>query len=154
MSTIARAEALFERFVGYKIRLSTYAIVIPNDPRGAKIPDDKVVEIHKVRAMASEWMFDKYFGNTGWTDIDSDHMVIHHHDGFYYISVHPTLFGTDYDRIEVTYTAGHVKLPDDMISAILEMQRLIEEDIINEWNCILPAHIVDVVDKYRKEMID
>jgi hypothetical protein len=154
MTLIDRAEALFERHVGYKIRLDTYTKTFHYDDNGAVIRSDNVVEILSIRAKSSSWMYENFFGNTDWRDIDLEHVVTHERDGFLYVNLPPTLFGTAYTEVEITYVAGHERIPDDMIGAILEIERLLKDGTITEWNCILPVHVLDVINKYRKEVID
>jgi hypothetical protein len=148
-----RAEAIFERYVGYHLNLKTYINIFPySDENGAVIRNDKVVDILTIRAKANQWMFEKYFGETQWTDIDLNHVVTHEKDGFTYVSIPPTVFGTSYSDVEITYLAGHERIPDDIIDAILEIDRLLEDGTISEWNCTLPVPVLETIEKYKKEV--
>jgi hypothetical protein len=154
MTLLERAELLFERYVGYKIQLNTYTEVLHYGDKGAVIRDDKVIEILSIRAKAAAWVFENFFGGTEWEDIDLAQTVIHEKDGYLYINLPPTLFGTAYSEVEVTYISGHQSVPDDMLDAIQEIESLLKQGVITEWNCILPVSVLDVINKYRKEVID
>lgn len=154
MSLLERAEAIFERSIGYKIKLDTYTKTLNYGLDGAVIRNDKVIEILSIRAKASSWVFESFFGQTEWTDIDLAHVVTHMKDGFLYVNLPPTLFGTPYSEVEITYVAGYESVPEDMVDAIREIESLLVSGQITEWNCILPVSVLDVVNKYRKEVID
>jgi hypothetical protein len=150
-----RAEALFERLVGYQLNLKTYSKIFPySNDHGVVIRNDKVVEILDVKAKATEWVYENFFGGTGWSQIDLSHIVISEKDGVVYVTLPPTLFGTSYSDVEITYTAGHERIPDDIIYAITEINRLLEDGTISEWNCTLPVPVLEVIEKYKKEVID
>lgn len=154
MNLLDRAQSLFERYIGYKFELSTYTAVVVYSERGAILNSTNVSSIISVRARASEWGYVQYFGNTNWIDISMEHVVIHDKDGRPHLVLPPTMFGTDYSEIEVTYVAGYERIPDDIIFAIREIEQLLGDGTITEWNCILPVTVLDVINKYRKEVID
>lgn len=154
MTFLERAEALFERHIGYKINLDTYTKTLKYDLDGAVIRNDTVVEILSIRAKAANWLYENYFGSTEWFDINLVDVVIHERDGYLYINLPPTLFGTEYAEIEITYVSGHERIPAEMVDAIQQIERLLIEGTITEWNCILPVSVIDVINKYRKEGID
>lgn len=155
MSGLERAESLFEQLVGYQLHLNTYQKKFPySNENGCVIRDDKVVEILSIRAKSDDWVFDEFFGETSWLDIDMNHVVIHEKNGVTYVNLPPTLFGTSYSEVEVTYIAGHQRIPEDIISTILEINRLLEDETISEWNRTLPVHVLEIVEKYKKEVSD
>jgi hypothetical protein len=154
MTLFERAQALFERYVGYQINLNTYTKTLKYDLDGALIRNDKVVEILSIRAKTSNWLYQNYFGSTEWFDISLEDVVIHERDGYLYVNLPPTLFDTTYSEVEITYIAGHERVPSDMVDAIQHIERLLIEGTITEWNCILPINVIDVINKYRKEGID
>jgi hypothetical protein len=154
MTLIERAEALFERFIGDRIQLDTYTDSLPYGDIGTIIRNDKVVDILKVRAKASNWVFEDFFGNTEWVDIDMSQVVTHWKDGRLHINLPPTLFGTPYKEVEVTYVAGYEEIPEDILTALREIESLLRNGTITEWNCTLPVSVLDVINKYRKEVFD
>jgi hypothetical protein len=154
MTLIERAEALFERFIGDRIQLNTYTVTLDYGDKGAEIRNDKVVDILSVRAKASTWIFEDFFGNTDMVDIDMTQVVTHWIDGSLHINLPPTLFGTPYKEVEVTYVAGYEKIPEDILTALREIEDLLRKGTITEWNCILPVSVLDVINKYRKEVFD
>lgn len=154
MTLLERAEALFERFVGNRIQLETYTVTLDYGDKGAVIRNDKVVDVLNVRAKASTWLFEDFFGNTDMIDIDMTQIVTHWLDGNLHINLPPTLFGTPYKEVEVTYVAGYEKIPEDIITALHEIEDLLRAGTITEWNCILPVSVLDVINKYRKEVFD
>lgn len=155
MTYLERAEAIFERFVGYQIKLNTYTKTFRYDEQyGVLIRNDLINEIVQIRAKASVWEFESVFGDTEWVDINLSEIVTHVGNGSMYITLPPTMFGTTYSDVEVTYIAGHSDVPEDIIGAIIEIERLLTVGTITEWNCILPVSVLDVINKYRKEVID
>jgi hypothetical protein len=154
MTFLERAKAIFERYIGYKVNVNTYTKTMKYDLDGALIRNDKVVEILSIRAKSANWVYQGYFGSTEWYDINLQDVVIHERNGYLYVNLPPTLFGTDYSEIEITYIAGHEQIPADMVDAVQEIERLLIEGTITEWNCILPVTVLDVIEKYRKEGID
>jgi hypothetical protein len=154
MTLIERAEALFERFIGDRIQLDTYTVTLDYGDKGAVIRNSNVVDVLSVRAKASTWVFEDFFGNTEWVDIDMTQIVTHWKDGKLHINLPPTLFGTSYKEVEVTYVAGYEEIPEDIIAALREIEDLLRKGTITEWNCILPVSILDVINKYRKEVFD
>jgi hypothetical protein len=149
-----RAEAIFERSIGYKLRMYEYTDTLQYGAQGAVIRNDQVIEILSVRAKASMWEYENFFGNTDWVDIDLGEIVQTEKDGFIYLYLPPTLFGTLYHSVEVTYIAGYSEIPEEIILAIQEIASLLKSGQITEWNCIMPVSVLDVIDKYRKEVID
>lgn len=143
-----RATALFERFVGYKLDLNTYIKTFPySNEKGTVIRDDKVVEVLGVKAK-----YEGFFGETEWIDINMGHIVIHEKDDFLYLTLPITLFGIPYSLVEITYISGHERIPDDIIAAITEINSLLEEGTISEWNCTLPVPVLEIIEKYKKEV--
>ncbi|HDR8003424.1 TPA: hypothetical protein QCY70_004939 [Bacillus cereus] len=154
MDYLERAEALFNRYVGRKVKAERYSEQLRYDgAMGAKLSQTPVVRIVSVKAKTSNWDYNDFFGDTKYIDIDLDQVSLEAKGEATHITLPPTMFGTDYSDVEVEYIAGLEEIPQDVTAAIKEIASLLRTGQITEWNCILPVSIIDVIDKYRKEEI-
>lgn len=147
------AVTIFERSLGYSLVTGTYTQRENRAHLGIKLKHSPFVRLTSVRATTSNWVFGHAFGNMDWVDIDPSHVGIHTRGTQAVLALPPTLFGTEYEDAEVTYEAGLQDVPQDVQDAVREIATLLEKGEISEWNCILPVHVIDVIQQYRKESI-
>jgi hypothetical protein len=95
-------------------------------------------------------------GSTNWVDIDREHVALHTSKvtGKSAIVLPPTIFGTSFDECIVVYRAGLVELPEDITDAVLTIATMLQNNEIDEWRCMLPTHVHEVLHRYRKEDAD
>ena len=158
ISNFNRAGAIFERLIGRKLTITTYIERLENRPlSGLQINHTPLQQIITIRARTSNWGMDfdygKVFGKTGWIGIDPEDVVVHTKDDKVAISLPPSIFGTPYDEAEITYKAGLLEMPQDVREAVIKMSQLLENHELDEWNCILPSDVIDVVSKYKKGVL-
>lgn len=148
-----RASTLFDRLVGYQIGVSTYKETTRYDAKaGHKLRISPLVTLIDVKARTDDWIYGGVFGKTDWTPIDTSLVAVHKRQNDAYITLPMTMFGTHHTEIDVTYTAGLETIPDDVLSTIDEIDALLDNGEITEWNVVLPDRLSDVIDRYKKEV--
>jgi hypothetical protein len=150
---IERAENLFDRFLGRTLALTTHkdsgrydksrnCFMLTNTP---------FVELVSINGRVKSWFYSEIIGATGLIYIPKEDVVIHRKDDKVAVSLPPSLYGPAYDEVEIEYKAGLTDIPQDINDAILEIAKLLDKGDINEWNCMLPETVIDVINKYQRK---
>lgn len=149
---IERAERIFTRYVGRPLKATIYQERVHFSPgMGFPLAHTPVIRVIKVKARARNWEYGHILGHFGWVEIDPQQAMVSQKPGAAVITLPPTLFGDVYDEAVIEYEAGLEEIPQDALDAIHEIARLIMKGDMDEWNNTIPAHLVDVIEKYRKE---
>jgi hypothetical protein len=150
---LTKAEAIVERFLRKPLGVRTYKDFGPYDKTTNFYPltHKPLVEVLAIKARAKNWFYSDIMGESALVEIPLKDAVIHRKDDRAAITLPPSIYGTPYDEIEVEYTAGLSELPADLQQAINEVADDLKSGKIDDWNCILPIDVIDVIDKYREE---
>lgn len=149
----AQAEALFERLIGYNLIETEYTERSQYELGGYIVKHTPFVRLINVRALTDGWEYVNYFGKTSWSVVPLNVVTTHKKDVRALIELPPSIYGSLYTEIEVTYTAGLKEAPDDVKDALSQMASLLKSGDITEWRVILPNDVLDVIHRYRKEVV-
>lgn len=148
------AAQIFTRYVGYDVFRRTVTESVRYERKmGFRLRNTPCIRLIDIKGMAEEWLYEESFGNTDFIAISLGDVTVHQKDDIVALTVPPTMFGTAYSVLEVTYETGFDPLPKDIEQALHEIDSLLENGQITEWNCMLPISVLDVIDKYRKKEV-
>jgi hypothetical protein len=153
---IERAEAIFERLLGYPLLETEHTETLKYMPGGVSIKNVPVHSLVRIRARTSDgghYFFDygRHFGSTDWIEIDPTHVLLFKTSQFASVTLPPSIFGTPYEEVEIIYRAGLKEAPVQVQHAIVQIAKMLVNGEIDEWHCFLPDEVLDVIESYRKE---
>jgi hypothetical protein len=152
---LEQALSLFERFSGISFSVTKREEVLRNHVRGVVLTHSPVVELLSFEGRTDNggffFNYKEIFGTTEWQTIDSSHVHISDYRNKKAVTFPPSIFGTPYTEVRVTYLSGISTLPEDVQTSIKQIAELLQSGEITMWNAFLPVEILDVIEKYRKE---
>jgi hypothetical protein len=149
---IERAEALFERLIGYSLVNRDYNEIGTVTQGAYALKQYPFSTLLDVKARSANWGYDGIFGKTEWTSIHTQSIFTSTRKNVTTLHLPPTIFGTNHTEVDVTYSAGIIDVQQDVKDAILKIADLIELNEITEWNTNVPDDVAVVIDRYRREV--
>lgn len=148
-SELELAKAIFERRVGYRVFHHTVREEAPYQPFGVELKQTPVIRLVSVQARANH-IYDGIFGQTDWVEIPVNQVVLHRKDDRAAITLPPTVFGTPYSAVRITYEAGLTTLPADIEEAVQMIAQGLRTGEIDPSSSSLPVPVLEVISRYRK----
>lgn len=146
------AESIIERYLGYSITPKEHEEHLKLGKYGFELTYKPFLSLVSVIARTDEWGAPGMsLGQSVWIDIPIHQVHVFTYDSITLLNAPPTLFGTAYTEVKVTYKAGLTDVPDALEEAIKTVTNLIHKGEIDSWNCQLPTDVLEVLDSYRKE---
>lgn len=143
---------LIERLLGYSLSPKEHTETIKRREFGFELKHNPFISLISVQARTDEWGYQGVsLGQSVWVDIPTEHIHLYNRSSVKYLVLPPTLFGTEYSEVRVTYKAGLSTIPESLQKALETVEHLVDTGEINAWNCLLPNNVLEVIDSFRKE---
>lgn len=146
------AEALFEKYLGFSVFPKEVNEHIRLEKYGFELRYKPFISLVSIRARTETWGdYGINLGQSVWVDIPLEQTHVFQHDTITLLAIPPTLFGTVYTEVSVTYKAGLFDVPKDLQKAISTVETMIKQGEIDSWNRQMPLEVLEVIDSYKKE---
>lgn len=149
---VSEAESLVELYLGYSISPKEHTDHLKLGKYGFELNHSPFISLVSVQARTDKWgVPGMELGESVWVGIPLEQIQVFERDSITFLLVPPTLFGTGYTEIKVTYKSGLTEVPEKLKQAIETVSALIDKGEIDSWNRQLPLEILEVTDSYKKE---
>jgi hypothetical protein len=140
-----RAEEMFERLIGYSYAVTSYEEIHSyNRKHGSQIQLSRepiVIE------SCEGYLKYEPLKLVGWTNVPIETLVIKGRG----VDVPPSIFGAQFAKVKIKYTAGEVVIPREIKEAVEEICELLEQPDISSWNLPLSLKTLLTIEKYKKK---
>lgn len=140
-----RAEEMFELLIGYSYAVTSYEEIHSYSKKhGSQI---QLIREPIVIESCEGYLKFEHLKLADWTNIPIETLVIKARG----VDVPPSIFGSQFAKVKIKYTAGEVVIPQEIKEAVEEICSLLEQPNMTSWNLPLSSKTLLTIEKYKKK---